>query len=86
VEGGVQRLLCVGDFTVSVVGEGDARAVRAQVGPTAWDLGQHLPALKAAPTIYSFGLEHSRDTYYCLILPAGTGLLVFACGALLCSC
>jgi hypothetical protein len=41
------------------------------VGSNGWNLGKHLPALKAAPTIYSFGLEHTRAIYYCLVLPPG---------------
>lgn len=46
-----------------------------QVGSVTWNLGKHLPALKAAPTIYSFGLEHTRHIYYCLILPPGEVLV-----------
>lgn len=37
----------------------------------AWPLGKHLPALKAASTIFSFALEDTRDVYYILILPTG---------------
>ncbi|KAI8472138.1 MAG: senescence-associated protein-domain-containing protein [Monoraphidium minutum] len=66
VEGGVQRLLCAGDL---VLVSDDSGAVSARVGDTTWRLGRHLPALKAASTIYSFGLEGTRDTYYCLVLP-----------------
>lgn len=71
----MQHLVAVGElrFVVSKpAGDGSAPVVRAQVGDTAWALGRHLPALRAATNIYSFGLEHTRDTYYCLVLPAGT--------------
>lgn len=40
-------------------------------GHVAFPLGKHLPALKAAATIYSFALENTRDVYHCLILPSG---------------
>ncbi|KAI8462925.1 MAG: senescence-associated protein-domain-containing protein [Monoraphidium minutum] len=72
VENSVQHLLSAGDLVISLTGAGDGQAVSMQVGATQWNLGKHLPALKAAPTIYSFGLEHTRHIYYCLILPHGT--------------
>ncbi|GBF99472.1 spartin [Raphidocelis subcapitata] len=72
VENGAQHQIDAGDFAIALDGEGSAQAVKARVGSTAWLLAQHLPALKAAPTVYSFGLEHTRAVYYCLVLPAGT--------------
>lgn len=73
VENNLQTLLVEGDFTVAIVSTVPAQEqrVEAAVGDVAWPLGKHLPALKAAPNIYSFALEHTRAVYYCLILPAG---------------
>eukprot|EP00878_Enallax_costatus_P020376 GHUV01021533.1.p1 GENE.GHUV01021533.1~~GHUV01021533.1.p1 ORF type:complete len:408 (+),score=149.45 GHUV01021533.1:217-1440(+) len=75
VQNSVQTLLVEGDFTVAIVGTGkelNEQRVEAAVAQVAWPLGKHLPALKAAATIYSFALEDTRDVYYILILPAGT--------------
>ncbi|WIA11726.1 hypothetical protein OEZ85_011821 [Tetradesmus obliquus] len=47
-------------------------AVSSKQARVAFPLGKHLPALKAAGTIYSFALEHVRTEYYILILPADT--------------
>jgi hypothetical protein len=46
-------------------------AVTSKEARVAFPLGKHLPALKAAATIYSFALEQVRTEYYILILPAG---------------
>jgi hypothetical protein len=46
-------------------------AVSSKQARVAFPLGKHLPALKAAATIYSFALEHVRTEYYILVLPAG---------------
>jgi hypothetical protein len=46
-------------------------AVTSKQARVAFPLGKHLPALKAAATIYSFALEQVRTEYYILILPAG---------------
>ncbi len=64
-----QSLLASGDFTVCL----DASGVSAQVGATQWPLNKDLPVLKAALTIFSFGVPHSqgRDVYYILVLPHG---------------
>jgi hypothetical protein len=35
-------------------------------------LSRDLPALKASPAVYSFGLEHSKECYYVLMLAADT--------------
>jgi hypothetical protein len=73
VANGVQVLLAVGTFSVALVPAekiGDTR-VEAAVDNVRWVLGKHLPALKAAETIYSFGLEETRSVYYCLVLPTG---------------
>jgi hypothetical protein len=74
VEDNAQRLLTTGPFMVSILGDPshpEGQKIQAAVGSTTWLLGKHLPALKAADTIYSFGLEQSRTTYYCLVLPSG---------------
>lgn len=72
VEGGTQRLVASGPFSVAVSGSGAAAAVEAAVGAARWALSKSLPALKAAPAIYSFGLGHTRSVYYILILPPAT--------------
>ena len=60
-----------GDSSNSSAAAAPAGGVRAAVGGLEWALGKHLPALKAAPAVYSFGREDTRSVYYCLILPAG---------------
>jgi hypothetical protein len=75
VENNVQTLLVEGDFTVAIVGTGKdlkEQRVEAAVAQVAWPLGKHLPALKAASTIFSFALEDTKAVYYILILPKGT--------------
>ena len=73
MENNLQSLLASGTFSISLIpgAKPDEKQVEARVNGTAWLLGKHLPALKAADTIYSFGLEHTRAIYYCLMLPAG---------------
>ncbi|KAF6265793.1 senescence-associated protein-domain-containing protein [Scenedesmus sp. NREL 46B-D3] len=47
-------------------------AVTSKQARVAFALGKHLPALKAAATIYSFALEQIQTEYYILVLPADT--------------
>lgn len=66
-------------------------AVSSKQARVAFPLGKHLPALKAAGTIYSFALEHVRTEYYILILPAGARCMLvlveaIAAGALMHGC
>lgn len=73
VAGGVQELLVAGPFSVGVRGaRPDEQRVVADVGGVEFALGKQLPALKAASTIYSFGLADSKDVYYILVLPPDT--------------
>jgi hypothetical protein len=63
-----------GTFSISIVSPSpgappEQQRVEAGVDAATWPLGQHLPALKAASTIYSFALEHTKSEYLIVILP-----------------
>lgn len=67
-----QHLLAQGVFSVAITGTGTPQeCVEAAVGDVVWPLGKHLPVLKAADTIYSFALEHTRAEYLIVVLPQG---------------
>lgn len=77
VAGNVQQLLQQGTFTVAVISPElgappESSKVEAGVGPYTWELGKHLPALKAAGGIYSFALAHTKSEYLIVVLPPDT--------------
>lgn len=72
-----QQLLQYGTFSVAVIADAppEQQRVEAGVGDFTWSLGKHLPALKAAPGIYSFALQHTKAEYLIVVLPKGARLL-----------
>lgn len=73
VQNNVQQLLQPGTFSVYITTSAKGeQTVEAAVADFSWPLGKHLPALKAADSIYSFALEHTRAEYLIVVLPKGT--------------